>query len=162
MLEMLRAHGLDAGPTQRPVLAGALSGALAQLPAFALWNALGTPAALLHAGGGPPLLLWALSAALLTIAGTGYGLLFRRAANDGAGGWLFGMAFGYLLWQIVAVPMFQWLPEEPLLAGRAALGLLVGHLLWGFGMGLSFPWVHRPLQGRVDQRAPGTVREGWR
>lgn len=36
MLEMLRAHGLEAGPTQRPLTAGAIGGVLADLPALAL------------------------------------------------------------------------------------------------------------------------------
>jgi hypothetical protein len=36
MLEMLKAHGLDPGPTQRPLLAGAIAGVLSDVPALAL------------------------------------------------------------------------------------------------------------------------------
>ena len=41
MLSMLQAHGLDAGPTQRPLLAGAISGLIADLPATALLASFG-------------------------------------------------------------------------------------------------------------------------
>lgn len=34
MLEMLRARGLDAGPTQRPLAAGCIAGVLADAPAL--------------------------------------------------------------------------------------------------------------------------------
>ena len=36
MLSMLQAHGLDAGPTQRPLLAGAIAGLIAAVPALAV------------------------------------------------------------------------------------------------------------------------------
>ena len=42
MLRMLRAHGLDAGPTQRPLLAGALSGLLADIPTLPLLSWFGS------------------------------------------------------------------------------------------------------------------------
>jgi hypothetical protein len=36
MLRMLQAHGLDAGPTQRPLLTGAIAGVIATAPALAV------------------------------------------------------------------------------------------------------------------------------
>ncbi|HEY1227035.1 MAG TPA: hypothetical protein VGF26_06905, partial [Ramlibacter sp.] len=86
MLDMLRAHGLDAGPTQRPVLAGALCGLLADLPALPLLHVMGTFARLEPVIGDVSLWLQIASTAL---AGAGYGLVFQRAANDARGGWLF-------------------------------------------------------------------------
>lgn len=98
------------------------------------------------------------------LAGSGYGLLFRRAANDVRGDWLFGMVYGYLIWQSVAVPLLQWLPDKPLLQGRPALGLLIAHLIWGLMLGLVFERVHRPLQaGLDDEKSSKHARSaGWR
>src|SRR5688572_26778037 len=99
MLEMLRAHGLNAGPTQRPMLAGGLTGLLADVPALALLQAFGSVpvlAAALGRDATPAVAL--LHAGAMLLGGIGYGLLFQRAANDRAGGWLFGMAYGFLLW----------------------------------------------------------------
>ena len=90
----------------------------------------------------------------MVLGGIGYGILFRRGANDAAGGWLFGMAYGFLLWMVVAVPLLQWLPPEPLIEGVPAAGLFLGHLLWGFVLGLGFKFVHRPLQSGIDGRLP--------
>jgi hypothetical protein len=41
MASFLSAHGYDPGPTQRPLLAGAIAGLLATAPAIALLYALG-------------------------------------------------------------------------------------------------------------------------
>jgi hypothetical protein len=159
MLEMLQAHGLDAGPTQRPLLAGAIAGLLADLPALALLAAFGTFDQLVDAAGGSWPSVIALHAAAMALGGIGYGLLFRRAANDPGGGWLFGMSYGFLLWLVLAVPLLQWLPPEPLMVGTAALGLYLGQVLWGMALGLAFRLVHRPLQGGVDARAPSLVEK---
>src|SRR3954466_7449325 len=61
------------------------------------------------------------------------------------GGWLFGLAFGFLLWMLGPIPLLQCLPAQPVLSGRPALGLLLGLLLWGFVLGVVFPFVHRRL-----------------
>ena len=42
MLSMIQAHGLEAGPTQRPMLAGLIAGLISSGPAAALMWALGT------------------------------------------------------------------------------------------------------------------------
>jgi hypothetical protein len=163
MLEMLRAHGLDAGPTQRPLAAGAIAGLIADLPAIAVLFAFGSLDRLADAAGAAMPTTLLLHAAVMALGGCGYGLLFQRAANDPAGGWLFGMAYGYLLWQAVAVPLLQWIPGDPLLTGQPALGLLLGQLAWGLVLGAVFGWVHRPLRSGLEERTPAAARKGgWR
>jgi len=152
MLEMLRAHGLDAGPTQRPAVAGAICGVLADLPALALLHAFDTFTRLTPVIG--EVSIW-LQVASTAFAGAAYGLLFQRAANDVRGGWLFGMAYGYLVWQAVSVPALQWVPPQPLLDGLPSLGLLLAHLAWGLAAGILFPAVHRPLKASVDAARSG-------
>src|SRR3954470_19934701 len=53
-LRMLRAHGLDAGPTQRPLLAGAIAGLIADIPATALLELFGSLGALGPTTGASP------------------------------------------------------------------------------------------------------------
>jgi hypothetical protein len=161
VLEMLQAHGLEAGPTQRPLAAGAIGGVLADLPALALLFVFGTLERLASAVNASMVTTALLHGGVAALAGMGYGLMFRRAANDIRGGWLFGMAYGYLVWQSIAVPLLQWLPDEPLLQGRPALGLLLAHLAWGLVLGLAFGRVHRPLKGGLDdEKASGKQRAG--
>lgn len=161
MLEMLKAHGLDPGPTQRPVLAGLLTGLLAELPTLAVLHLFGSLAHLARAMDASLATTAGLHTGLMALAGAGYGLLFRRAANDPRGGWLFGMAYAYLLWQIALVPPLQWLPDVALLQGRPALGLWLGQLVWGLALGLAFRWVHRPLQAGLGERSGGVRLGGW-
>lgn len=98
---------------------------------------------------------------LMLIGGMLYGWLFQRAANDPRGGWLFGMAFGFVLWMLGPVPLLQWLPGQPILRGYPAAGLLLARLLWGLVMGLVFPWVHRSLHGNLEsQPRPGSHGTG--
>ncbi len=42
--------------------------------------------------------LW-LHVGLVLLAGVLYGQMFQRAANDRHGGWLFGLAYGFLIWR---------------------------------------------------------------
>jgi hypothetical protein len=159
MLSMLQAHGLDAGPTQRPLLAGATAGLIAAAPALAVDFPFGSVDALVRATRTSPLLATIAYAGLMLLGGVLYGWLFQRAANDERGGWLFGMAFGFVLWMLGPIPLLQWVPEEPVLRGYPAAGLLLGQLLWGLTLGLTFPFVHRRLHvrlhklGRADRRA---------
>jgi len=147
---MLQAHGLDAGPTQRPLLAGAITGVMATVPALAVlagFQALGAPA---RAGGTSVFAAGLAYAGLMLLGGILYGWLFQRAANDVRGGWLFGLAFGFVLWMLGPVPLLQWLPDQPVLRGYPAAGLLLAQLLWGLTLGLVFPMVHRCLHGRLE------------
>lgn len=150
MLEMLRAHGLDAGPTQRPLLAGAIAGVLADAPALAVLASFGSLAALGDAAGQPATIAGIAHVGMMALGGSLYGRLFQRAANDPRGGWLFGLAYGFVLWMLGPIPLLQWLPDQPALLGRPAIGLLLGQLLWGLGLGLAFPFVHRPLRAGID------------
>lgn len=149
-MRFLEAHGYEAGPTQKPMLAGLLAGALGILPTAGVlaWSgSLDALAAALAMTRGPALLL---IAATLAAAGVLYGRIFQRAANDQRGGWLFGLGFGFLLWMAGPVTGLQWAIGRPLATGVAALGFLTAHLLWGLCLGLCFPHVHRPLQQSLE------------
>src|SRR4051794_23313344 len=150
MLEILRAHGLDAGPTQRPLLAGALSGLLADIPVLPLLALFGSLDALGLAAHVSAVTAGRGFGSAMLLGGLLYGALFRRAANDRRGGWLFGISFGFVLWMLGPVPLLQWLPERPVMIGNAAAGLFLGELLWGLGLGIVFPFVHRRLHVRLD------------
>ncbi len=152
MLKLLQAHGLDAGPTQRPLLAGTLGGVIATVPALAIlivFQSLNEPA---RAAGTSVVSAGVAYVGLMLLGGVLYGWLFQRAANDTWGGWLFGMAFGFVLWMLGPVPLLQWLPDQPILHGYPAAGLLLAQLLWGLVLGVVFPSVHRHLHVSLENR----------
>ena len=152
MLSMLQAHGLEAGPTQRPFLAGLAGGLVASLPATAVLVAFGSLDAIAQA---TEVRTWGAGLAyvgMLLLGGLLYGGLFQRAANDRRGGWLFGLAFGFVLWMLGPIPLLQWVPDRPTLTGHAAIGLLLGQLLWGLAVGVMFPLVHRQLHAGIEDR----------
>ncbi len=154
MLSMLQAHGLDAGPTQRPLLAGAVAGLAAYLPATAVLIPFGSVDALGRATGVSNATAGVAFAGALLFGGLLYGWLFQRAANDPRGGWLFGLAFGFVLWMLGPIPILQWLPDRPTLSGNPAIGLLLGQLIWGLTLGVVFPFIHRRLHVRLADQ-PG-------
>jgi hypothetical protein len=150
---MLEAHGLDAGPTQRPRLAGAIAAVLAAVPALSVlagFQSLDAPA---RAVGTSAVAAGLAYAGLMLLGGILYGWLFQRAANDPRGGWLFGMAFGFVLWMLGPVPLLQWLPDQPILRGYPAVGLLLAQLFWGLALGLVFPLIHRHLHVSLENRS---------
>jgi hypothetical protein len=147
---MLQAHGLDAGPTQRPLLAGATAGVIAIAPALGVlvgFGSLDAPARVIGTSVVPAGLAYG---GLMLFGGLLYGWLFQRAANDLRGGWLFGLAFGFVLWMLGPIPLLQWLPDQPILRGYPAAGLLLAQLLWGLALGVVFPFVHSRLHVGVD------------
>ena len=156
MAGFLTAHGYDPGPTQRPLLSGALSGLLATIPAIAvlhLFDALEVEARILGASIG---LTLAAGWPLMAMAGAVYARLFGRAANDRKGGWLFGAAFGFAVWAAGAVMVLPLASGGKAPAGEAALGVFVSLVLWGAMLGVLLPFVHRPLHadlGEVAKRA---------
>src|SRR5215204_2811669 len=160
MLRILRAHGLDAGPTQRPLLAGAIAGLMADIPAIALLGRFGSLGTLGPATGTSPLVAGLAYGAMMLLGGVLYGWLFQRAANDVRGGWLLGLSFGFVLWMLGPIPLLQWLPDEPILRGYPAAGLLVAQLLWGLSLGLLYPVVQRRLQVRPGELLSGVRRIG--
>ena len=81
MAGFLAAHGYDPGPTQRPLLAGALAGVLATIPAIAvlqLFGSLEVEARILGSSVGVTL---AAGWLIMALAGAVYARLFGRAAT---------------------------------------------------------------------------------
>jgi hypothetical protein len=153
---MLQAHGLDAGPTQRPLLAGASAGVIATAPALVVlagFQTLDAPARITGLSSFTAAIAYI---GLMLVGGVLYGSLFQRAANDRRGGWLFGLAFGFVLWMLGPVPLLQWLPEQPIMRGYPAAGLLLALLLWGLSLGVVFPFIHRRLHVDIDNQ-PGSA-----
>ena len=167
----LSAHGYDPGPTQRPLLAGAISGALATAPAIAALYAFGSlriEAQILRL---PEAATVGAGVALMAAAGAAYGRLFGRAANDVRGGWLFGMAFGFALWATGATLILPLASGGRTPAGGPAIGLFLSLVAWGAGLGLLHPFIHRPLheslasgskRREVGPNAAATRRDGVR
>ena len=151
MSSFLSAHGFDPGPTQRPVLAGLIAGGLGAIPATGLLVAFGSLAVetrILGLSVSPTLVAGGTA---MAVAGALYGRLFRRGANDRRGGWLFGMAYGFLLWATGAVMALPLLSGGEAPAGTAAIGFFLSLVLWGAAMGALFPHVHRPLHVGADR-----------
>ena len=153
----LGAHGYDPGPTQRPLLAGAITGLLATIPAIAILYAFGSlriearilgVSEVMAAGAGCP---------LMAVAGAVYGRLFGRAANNRHGGWLFGMAFAFALWAAGAAFILPLVSAGSTPAGRAAIGVFASLLVWGFGLGLINAWIHPYLHERIETASESTA-----
>ena len=160
MPSFLSAHGFDPGPTQRPVLAGLLSGALATIPATAmllLFGAVEVEAEILGLSMAATL---AAGCAVMAASGALYGRLFGRGANDRRGGWLFGMAYGFLLWMGGAVMTLPLVGGGEAPAGGVAVGIFLSLVTWGTAMGALFPHVHRPLHTDVSAAEMPSTRLG--
>ena len=146
----LDAHGYDPGPSQRPLLAGAISGILATLPAILvllLSGALEVEARIL--GMSLPETL-GLGAVAMALAGAAYARFFGRAANAKRGGWLFGMSFSFALWAAGAVLVLPLLSGGQAPAGEAAAGVALSMIVWGVALGILVPFVHRPLHQSIE------------
>ncbi|HVI31262.1 hypothetical protein [Phenylobacterium sp.] len=155
MMAFLRAHGLDAGPLQRPLLAGAITGLVATVPAGAVFVALGSFAATDAVLRLPRPAAAAVLVAAFTASGALYGLVLQRAANDRRGGFLFGMVFAFVLWMAAPVVVLPLLGGRMMAAGLAAAGFFAGFLVWGAALGALFPIVHRPLHVRLESGRDG-------
>jgi hypothetical protein len=151
MAGFLSAHGYDPGPTQRPLLAGAIGGLLATVPAVAMLFLFGSLqveadilglSAVATVGAGLP---------IMAAAGAVYARSFGRAANDPRGGWLFGMAFGFALWAAGAVMVLPLVSGGQAPAGVAAIGVFLSLLAWGAALGAMLPFVHRPMHESLDE-----------
>ena len=149
MNPFLLAHGYDPGPTQRPTLAGSLTGLVATVPALPLLHQSGALEAQSQILGLS--IAGTLGAGALAMAAAGgiYGRMFGRAANDPRGGWLFGMAFGFLLWAAGAVMLLPILSGGKTPAGTTAIGIALSLLCWGTALGSVFPHVHRRVRTRT-------------
>ncbi|NUR45882.1 MAG: hypothetical protein HOP91_06975 [Sphingomonas sp.] len=149
----LGAHGYEPGPTQRPLLAGVISGALSTIPAIAILHAFGSLAVEANILGFPRLMTVVTGLPIMAAAGAAYGRLFGRAANDRRGGWLFGMAFGFALWAAGAVLVIPLASNGLAPAGKPAIGLFLSLVMWGATLGIAYPLVHRPLHERLETAA---------
>ena len=146
----LGAHGYDPGPTQRPLLAGAIAGILAAMPAvgvLSVFPSLRVEATILGLSETATILA---GAPVMAVAGAIYARLFGRAANDARGGWLFGMAFGFALWAAGAALVLPLASGGLALAGEAAIGTVLALIAWGAVLGCIYPFVHRPLHERLE------------
>ena len=151
MATFLSVQGYDPGPSQRPLLSGAISGALASIPAIPIlvgFGSLRVEAAILGLSG---LLTLAIGCPVMAIAGAIYARMFGRAANNVHGGWLFGMAFGFALWAAGAVLVLPIVSGGRAPAGSAALGVVTSLLVWGLATGILVPFVHRPLHEGLEK-----------
>ena len=149
-LQYMRAHGNTAGPTQRPLLTGAIGGLIAFVPYELILNYSGAGEAIAHGVGLNGGVSIGVGALLMIFAGVLYAAVFKRAANDRRGGWLFGASYGFLLWIITPITLWQAITARPLVVGRAAMGLFGAHVLFGVILGAIFPWVHRFVQTRMN------------
>lgn len=163
MIGFIRAHGYIPGPTQRPLMAGALTGLLATIPAAFAFVGFGSFDIAADAVMQLPRAWTAvLVLAAFTLAGVLYGAFFQRAANDRRAGWLLGMSYSFVLWiaaPVVALPLMR---GSTMAAGAAATGFFVTFLCWGLVAGLLFPYVHQPLQAHLGGEGDGreTLRLG--
>ena len=149
MNHFMRAHGYLPGPTQRPVLAGVVTGAGASVASLSLAWYLGALVAIAKETGVHPALAASAFVAVTLFSGALYGRIFMRAANDREGGWLFGIGFGFLLWMLGPSTVLYWLWHAPLVTGRASQAFFASHLLFGLLLGVAFPHVHTLIERRL-------------
>ena len=157
MVGFLNAHGYDPGPSQRPLLAGAISGIVGTIPALAVLIAFGSlnvEAEILHMSAAAT---FGAGCAAMAIAGAAYARFFGRAANAVKGGWLFGMSFGFALWATGAVLVLPVLSGGRAPAGMAAAGLALSLFIWGIATGILVPFVHRPLHESLETASKRTA-----
>ncbi len=153
MAGFLSAHGFDPGPTQRPLLAGAISGFLATIPAIGLLWWFGSLQVEARILGISPVMTVVIGWPIMAAAGAAYSRLFGRAANDVRGGWLFGMAFGFVIWAAGAVMVLPLASHGLAPAGPRAVGVFGSLVLWGAVLGALVPFVHRPLHEDIETGA---------
>ena|SRR2546421_4461652 len=159
-MQYMRAHGNTPGPTQRPLAAGAISAAAATVPGGVLLWISGAVASFTQELRFRAWLVLVLYVVAMCVAGLLYGRIFGRAANDKRGGWLFGISYGFLVWMVGPVTALQLIRGRPIATGAAAIGLLAAHLIFGLGLGLLFPWIHKLLQRRLGD-LDWVTTHGW-
>jgi hypothetical protein len=149
-IEYMRAHGNTPGPTQRPKLTGAISGLIAVFPSTLVRYSSGALENAAQASGVDFRLVIAIDVLVMIISGVIYGEIFKRAANDRHGGWLFGISYGFLLWMLGPVTLWQWIAGRPLVVGFAAMGLFAAQLLYGLTLGIMYPLIHALIQKKLS------------
>ena len=95
--------------------------------------------------------------AIAAIIGSSYGLLFQREAYSYGSGMAWGMVYGLLWWLLGIVTLFAMLLRQPVdWSLPAVVGLypsLVGHLLYGAGLGLFYQFLARRFDAELCGRA---------
>jgi hypothetical protein len=150
------AHGYDPGPSQRPLLAGAVSGILGTVPAIAVLVAFGSLNVEAKILGMSQEATLAIGCIVMAIAGAVYARFFGRAANAPRGGWLLGMSFGFALWAAGAVLVLPMLSGGRAPGGEAAVGLALALIVWGMATGILVPFVHRPMHESLERASKRT------
>lgn len=151
----MRAHGNTPGPTQRPLLTGALSGLIAFVPYEIILDLSGARDAIVHGFGINPWMSAGIRVGEMILAGLLYAAVFKRAANDFNGGWLFGASFGFLLWLVTPITIWQLVADQPIVVGRAAMGVFGAYVLFGVALGFIFPWIHTLTKARLNNAVTG-------
>lgn len=149
-MQYMRAHGNTAGPTQRPFLTGLIGALIAFVPFELILRASKGRGAIADAFG---LSLWqstAIGLVIMVLAGIVYAAIFKRAANDCRGGWVFGASFGFVVWLLTPITLWQLISGHAVVVGTAAMGLFAAHILFGLVLGLVFPWIHFLIQSRLE------------
>jgi len=150
----MRAHGQVPGPGERPRLTGALAGGLAGILSLPLLSGSGATRGLAAGLGIETWTVQLLYCLAWTLAGVVYALVFGRAANDRRGGWLFGIAYGFVLWMIGPVAVLQAILGRQLVTGTAAMGVLGANLSSGLLAGLLFRPIYTAVRKPILQRTP--------
>jgi len=148
MSHFMRAHGFSPGPTQRPLTTGAIAGAIGGLLTIPLMSYSGAIASLADSVGSNIAVVLPCYIIAFAIFGIIYGAVFRRAANDHRGGWLFGISYGFLTWMFAPTFALRVILERSVASGVPALGFIGAHLVFGFFLGLLFPPIHHYIQRR--------------
>lgn len=150
MKGFLEVYGYDPGPSQRPLISGAISGILATIPATAILMYFGSLHAEAEILGMSELETLAIGWVGMAIAGAAYARIFGRAANAARDGWLFGISFGLLMWAAGAVLILPLISGGRSPAGTAAAGVALSLAVWGAAAGILVPFVHRPLHESIE------------
>jgi hypothetical protein len=158
-IQYMRAHGNTPGPTQRPYLNGALSGFTAAIPSLLVFHYSGASDSVALKIGMNLWLVLLLHTSVLIVGGMIYAAIFKRAANDCKGGWLFGISYGFLLWMLGPVTLWETVTSLPLAVGTAAMGLFAAQLVFGLLLGLTYPRMHALVQKRLNNA--GGAAQGY-
>ncbi|HVL77780.1 MAG TPA: hypothetical protein VM346_00670 [Sphingomicrobium sp.] len=167
MASFLNAHGINAGPIQRPVLTGLISGLLGTIPASLLLHLFGTLEVEARILGISTLATLAAGAVIMAAAGAVYAWLFGRAANNPHSGWLFGIVFGFALWAAGSAMVLPLAGGGLAPGGVPSIGLFLSFLVWGLATGLLVPHFHRPLSdalakgATLNQVGPAAAADSW-
>jgi hypothetical protein len=143
------AHGTSSGPLMRPLLTGSIAGVIAGFSVFLVsWKFELLTQIFYRFGTISTFLGYVLFGAVMGII---YGAVYRRAANDRQGGWIFGSSAGFIFWMLNPIIWLPWLGRKPIFLGSEALAFLASHVLFGLLLGILFPWLHLLFLRPFDQ-----------